>query len=174
MGWQLIRIPRALKVSVAWLCGESAPLRLVRSPRVTTGLGMTLLEALWLTDGRKKPSGADVTVLLNFIQDHHEIFDADRVHAALLGLARLSSSAVGFGNGRAGKRSLNAPPAPHSPEPERLWNKAEMAEFLKVSVRTVDTMMERRILPYFKLGKIVRFRQEDVLIQLQERKLRGR
>jgi excisionase family DNA binding protein len=40
--------------------------------------------------------------------------------------------------------------------------KAELARFLKVSPRTVDTLIATRRIPYIKLGRLVRFRIADV------------
>ena len=40
--------------------------------------------------------------------------------------------------------------------------KAELAEFLDVSLRTVDSYISSRRIPYIKIGRLVRFRLPDV------------
>jgi excisionase family DNA binding protein len=45
--------------------------------------------------------------------------------------------------------------------------KDELAEFLKVSPRTVDGYVSGRRIPYIKLGRLVRFRLSDVERALQ-------
>ena len=51
--------------------------------------------------------------------------------------------------------------------PPRLLTKPEMAEFLRVSVRTLAAMMQRGEIPYSVVGKrLVRFRLEDVVRKL--------
>jgi len=53
------------------------------------------------------------------------------------------------------------------------FTKPEMAQLLKVSLRTLCEMMDRGELPYLKIGgKIVRFRLEDVQRRLTETCLR--
>ena len=47
--------------------------------------------------------------------------------------------------------------------------KAEVARHLKVSLRTVDNMMTRNIIPYFKIGRTVRFKLGDIDRALEER-----
>jgi excisionase family DNA binding protein len=46
--------------------------------------------------------------------------------------------------------------------------KREVAAKLKKSVRTVDAWMRAGRLPYFKLGRTVRFRWSDVLKKLDD------
>ena len=41
-------------------------------------------------------------------------------------------------------------------------NKLELAEFLDVSLRTVDSYVSSRRIPYIKIGRLVRFRLPDV------------
>ena len=42
------------------------------------------------------------------------------------------------------------------------WStKAEIAEHLKCSVRTISKLMRQRILPYVKIGKLVRFDTQE-------------
>jgi excisionase family DNA binding protein len=53
------------------------------------------------------------------------------------------------------------------------FTKLEMAQLLKVSLRTLCEMMDRGELPYLKIGgKIVRFRLEDVQRRLTDTCLR--
>lgn len=40
--------------------------------------------------------------------------------------------------------------------------KAEAAQFLRVSVRTVDNWMRRRLIAYYRVGGTVRFRRSDL------------
>jgi excisionase family DNA binding protein len=48
------------------------------------------------------------------------------------------------------------------------WTKKQVADFLHVSSRTVENMMFRHQLPFFRLNKrLVRFRREDILEHLQ-------
>ena len=49
-----------------------------------------------------------------------------------------------------------------------LLNKHELAIKLGVAKRTVDLWMQRKRLPFLKLGKTVRFRWQDVLEKLDE------
>ena len=45
----------------------------------------------------------------------------------------------------------------------RYLNKCDVAELLGVTVRTVDNLMTRGLLPYLKIGgKCVRFRLDDI------------
>ncbi|HIF09347.1 MAG TPA: DNA-binding protein [Sneathiellales bacterium] len=51
-------------------------------------------------------------------------------------------------------------------------NKAEIAEYLRIKPRTVDAWMERKILPFLKIGgKSVRFRKSDVDHHLEKFKI---
>jgi len=43
----------------------------------------------------------------------------------------------------------------------------ELAEFLDVSLRTVDGYVRQRRIPYIRLGRLIRFRIEDVERALQ-------
>jgi excisionase family DNA binding protein len=52
---------------------------------------------------------------------------------------------------------------------ERLWKRKELAPVLRVSLRTLDTMVALGEIPCLRLrGRLIRFRLEDVL-----RKLKG-
>jgi excisionase family DNA binding protein len=44
----------------------------------------------------------------------------------------------------------------------RLLTKAESAHYCQVQTRTIDNWMKRGLIPYYKIGKAVRFRLDDV------------
>ena len=46
--------------------------------------------------------------------------------------------------------------------PDPVLNKKDLAERLRVGMRTVDTWMKKGWLPYVKIGKAVRFRWREV------------
>ncbi len=54
------------------------------------------------------------------------------------------------------------------PEPD-LMTKQDVTKFLKISMRTVDNLMRRGYLPYYRIGRIVRFRRKDIVERLDER-----
>jgi excisionase family DNA binding protein len=54
---------------------------------------------------------------------------------------------------------------------ERLVTSAELAEFLSVSPGTVLDWFEAGKLPGFKLGRVVRFRESEVLAWLEARRV---
>ena len=61
-------------------------------------------------------------------------------------------------------KSVNAQ---YGPEGQDLIDKPAVASLLGVSVRTVDSLMARGKIPYFKLSeRCVRFRRSDVLDHL--------
>jgi len=47
-------------------------------------------------------------------------------------------------------------------ESERWADKKELARHFQVSVRTIHNWMERRLVPYFRTGRNVRFKISDV------------
>jgi excisionase family DNA binding protein len=51
---------------------------------------------------------------------------------------------------------------------DELLVKREVAAKLKRSVRTIDAWMRQGKLPYFKLGRTVRFRWSDILKKLSD------
>jgi putative molybdopterin biosynthesis protein len=55
-------------------------------------------------------------------------------------------------------------------EHPELLSVKEVAELLHVSVRTVHRLIERKELPAYKVGKVVRVDRKDVLKFLQENK----
>ena len=49
-------------------------------------------------------------------------------------------------------------------EQESLWQKKDVAAFLRISERSVETLVSRRQLPFLRLGhRRLRFRKADVL-----------
>jgi excisionase family DNA binding protein len=77
-------------------------------------------------------------------------------------------------------RPLVAVPAEHPRESgsnsaigvaERMLTKADVAEFFQVTARTLDTWMKREKISYYKIGRTVRFRMEDILRDLASRKV---
>ena len=50
---------------------------------------------------------------------------------------------------------------------DEILEKAETADRLKISTRTLDQWMRAKRVPFLKIGKTVRFRWEDVLTHLQ-------
>jgi len=53
-------------------------------------------------------------------------------------------------------------------EPD-LMTKQDVAKFLKISVRSVDNWMRSGFLPHYRVGRVVRFRQKDIVARLDER-----
>lgn len=52
-----------------------------------------------------------------------------------------------------------------------LLNKGEVAARLRIGRRSVDNWMRKGLLPYLRLGKVIRFRWPDVLAKLDERRV---
>lgn len=48
-------------------------------------------------------------------------------------------------------------------EDEKLLTKKEMANFLNVSVKTIDKKVHMNEIPYMKIGRLVRFSKNKVL-----------
>jgi len=46
---------------------------------------------------------------------------------------------------------------------ERLLTKQEIADFLNVSVKMIDRKVSLNEIPYLKIGRLVRFRKQEVL-----------
>ena len=42
------------------------------------------------------------------------------------------------------------------------WTKAEVAHYCQITIRCVDKWMKRGFLPYYKIGRSVRFQAADV------------
>lgn len=51
---------------------------------------------------------------------------------------------------------------------DQMVEKAEIAKMLGITIRTVDNWMDRGLLPYFKIGRSVRFRKNDVVQHLNQ------
>ena len=49
-----------------------------------------------------------------------------------------------------------------------LWTKQQLAEYLQVDIRTIENWMQRRCIPYLKIGKTVRFKPVDVIKHFDE------
>jgi|GEM_PF-4258676 len=68
-------------------------------------------------------------------------------------------------------RCMTTTPTP----PDSLLSKKEAAQLLKISLRTLDTWMAQRLIPFFKIGDaknaIVRFKREDILQALSRFKV---
>ena len=47
-----------------------------------------------------------------------------------------------------------------------LWTKQQAADFLGMTVRTLESRMKQGLLPYFKISRFVRLRRKDVLEHL--------
>ena len=57
---------------------------------------------------------------------------------------------------------------------ESLLKKDEVAARLGIGISGLDSLMARRIIPYIKLGRRVRFRWSDVEKALEKRTVRAR
>ena len=55
----------------------------------------------------------------------------------------------------------------HDPEPS-LWDKPDVAKFFRRTPRTIELWMAAGYLPYFRIGRTVRFRRADILKRLEE------
>jgi excisionase family DNA binding protein len=49
------------------------------------------------------------------------------------------------------------------PEDEKLLTRQEIADFLQVSIKTIDKKVMLNEIPFFKIGKSVRFSKQRVL-----------
>lgn len=63
---------------------------------------------------------------------------------------------------RTGSDAATAASAPGNPS-DVMLNKRELAERLKVTVRTVENRQQRGVLPYVKIGKVVIFHWPEVV-----------
>ena len=57
-----------------------------------------------------------------------------------------------------------------SPSPSLLLTKKQLAEHLSISIRSIDNFMNNEGLPFYKMGRSVRFRLDDVAAWMQKRK----
>lgn len=53
---------------------------------------------------------------------------------------------------------------------EKLLTKRQLADLMEISTGYIDKLMALGEIPYFKIGKAVRFRQTEVLVWLQRRR----
>ncbi len=53
-------------------------------------------------------------------------------------------------------------PKPSVEDPEAFLNKPEVSRRLQIPLRTLDHWMKRGVLPYYKLGRSVRFKWSEV------------
>lgn len=62
-------------------------------------------------------------------------------------------------------------PAPVTSIPfeHRILTKPEVAEYLRVTERTIETWMKARLISYIRLDHTVRFRMSDLLLELDQR-----
>lgn len=65
---------------------------------------------------------------------------------------------------RSSRRSYNEPFFDNKIDPdEKLLTKKEIADFLNVSIKTIDKKVCLNEIPYFKIGRLVRFSKKKVL-----------
>lgn len=91
-------------------------------------------------------------------------------------LAELASAMIQIINDRVDQALTGAAPGAlqaqsglaESKPDKRMVGKTEIAEMLGMTIRTVDNWMDRGLLPYFKIGRSVRFRRDDVLQHLNQ------
>jgi excisionase family DNA binding protein len=57
-------------------------------------------------------------------------------------------------------------PATVDAQTHEVMTKAELADYLRISRRTVDDWMREGKLPYWKIGRAVRFKRKDVVEHL--------
>jgi excisionase family DNA binding protein len=56
----------------------------------------------------------------------------------------------------------------HTQDTDRLFNTMEIADYIKVSRRTISNMIKDKKIPYLKIGKTVRFDPTKVLNALNK------
>ena len=107
--------------------------------------------------------------------------ETERLQTALAGLATVMTKMVNERVEQALAESLPArlPTGADSNNgnrfaSDRLLNKKQVAELLNVTPRCVDGWMSRGLLPYYKIGRSVRFRAGDVVRHLDETALVAR
>ena len=57
---------------------------------------------------------------------------------------------------------------------ERLFTIEQLAEYLQVKKSTIRDWCHTQFIPFTKVGRLVRFREKDVLKWLQQRSIKGR
>jgi excisionase family DNA binding protein len=55
-------------------------------------------------------------------------------------------------------------------EPEHLLKKPEVAAFFGTTVRTVENWMRSGEIPFFRIGRSIRFKKDDILQHLNTHK----
>ncbi len=61
------------------------------------------------------------------------------------------------------------PRPPHTPEGMGLYNRADLAALLRVSLRTVSEWQMDEVIPHLKIGRVVLFYWPDVFAALREK-----
>lgn len=56
-----------------------------------------------------------------------------------------------------------------APTSDTLKTKREAAHYLHIGPRTLDDWMKRKMVPFFKIGKVVRFRVSDLDATLEKK-----
>ena len=51
---------------------------------------------------------------------------------------------------------------------DSLWTKKDVAKFARITPRTVENWMANGALPYFRIGRTIRFRLPDILQHLAQ------
>jgi len=64
------------------------------------------------------------------------------------------------------ERLITEPDAGKCPEIKRLLTKPDVAHYFGVTTRTLEIWMREGRIPFFRIGRSVRFRLEDVLAHL--------
>jgi excisionase family DNA binding protein len=91
-------------------------------------------------------------------------------------LAELASAIVKIINDRVDQAMSGTVPArlpaqiglAESKADNQMVGKEEIAKMLGITIRTVDNWKDRGLLPYFKIGRSVRFRKNDVVQHLNQ------
>lgn len=127
---------------------------------------MNLLQALWKGDGRKRPTHKDIEAIYSMIQANEKAMGEKRTFEALVALARFASL-LGF------PKADGPSDGPSARATEQLLDKKGVGELLNVSDRTVHSLMKHRMIPYFKIGKTVRFRIAEVMRAIELFRIKG-
>ena len=67
----------------------------------------------------------------------------------------------------------NGPLFENSIYDEKLLTKQDIANFLNVSIKMIDRKVSMNEIPYFKIGRLVRFSKERVLAWAEENNPKG-
>ena len=60
------------------------------------------------------------------------------------------------------KPITQSPEVPNCPAPEPFIDKPEVARRMQKCIRTIDNLMRRGLLPYYKIGRSVNFKWSEV------------